>query len=138
MTAWTLDQFPVPAVEDRDRFHDFALPLPIMRGIADLAAAPESVFDDTLYLAPPAQMLDRLRNVDAKHASVLLIGHNPGMHNLAEALAGPGGPSTQALNEQLAEKFPTAAIAVLTFNKKSWRDVAPRTGRLTAFWTPKK
>ena len=36
MTAWTLDQFPVPAVDDRDRFHDFALPLPIMRGIADL------------------------------------------------------------------------------------------------------
>jgi ATP-dependent RNA helicase RhlB len=33
---WTLDQFPVPQVEDRDRFHDFALPLPIMHGIADL------------------------------------------------------------------------------------------------------
>jgi ATP-dependent RNA helicase RhlB len=33
---WTLDQFPVPQVEDRDRFHDFALPLPIMRAIADL------------------------------------------------------------------------------------------------------
>jgi phosphohistidine phosphatase len=103
-----------------------------------LAAAPQSVFEDALYLAPPAQMLDQLRKVEAKHASVLLIGHNPGMHNLAEALAGPGGPNTQALNERLAEKFPTGAIAVLTFNKKSWRDVAPRTGRLTAFWTPKK
>ncbi len=33
---WTLDQFPVPQVEDRDRFHDFALPLPIMHAIADL------------------------------------------------------------------------------------------------------
>ncbi len=33
---WTLDQFPVPQTEDRDRFHDFALPLPIMHGIADL------------------------------------------------------------------------------------------------------
>ncbi len=35
-SAWTLDQFPVPQTEDRDRFHDFALPLPIMHGIADL------------------------------------------------------------------------------------------------------
>ncbi len=35
-SAWTLDQFPVPQVEDRDRFHDFALPLPIMHAIADL------------------------------------------------------------------------------------------------------
>ncbi len=35
-SAWTLDQFPVPQVEDRDRFHDFALPLSIMHAIADL------------------------------------------------------------------------------------------------------
>jgi ATP-dependent RNA helicase RhlB len=34
--AWTLDQFAVPAVDDRDRFHDFALPLPILHAIADL------------------------------------------------------------------------------------------------------
>ncbi len=33
---WTLDQFDVPETDDRDRFHDFALPLPIMHGIADL------------------------------------------------------------------------------------------------------
>jgi len=35
-SAWTLDQFPVPQVEDHDRFHDFALPLPVMHAIADL------------------------------------------------------------------------------------------------------
>ncbi len=35
-SAWTLDQFPVPQVEDRDRFHDFALPLSVMHAIADL------------------------------------------------------------------------------------------------------
>ena len=35
-SRWTLDQFPVPQVDDRDRFHDFALPLPIVHGIADL------------------------------------------------------------------------------------------------------
>ena len=33
---WTLDQFAVPAVDDRDRFHDFALPTAIMHAIADL------------------------------------------------------------------------------------------------------
>lgn len=119
-----------PAQRTRETFR---LALPEMH----LAAVPKIVFDDTLYLAPPGQMLDQLRKVDTNHASVLLIGHNPGMHNLAEALAGPGAPSTQALNERLAEKFPTAAFAIFTFNKKSWRDIGPRTGRLTAFWTPK-
>lgn len=100
-----------------------------------LATAPEILFDDKLYLAAPAAMLESIKAVGAAHACVLMIGHNPGMHNLADALAGPG---PQALNERLAEKFPTAAIAVFKFNKKSWRDIAPRTGRLTAFWTPKK
>ena len=100
-----------------------------------LANAPEIVFDDKLYLAAPAEMLKLIKTVSANHASLLVVGHNPGMHNLADALAGPG---PEALNEKLAEKFPTAAIAVFRFNKKSWGDVAPRTGRLTAFWTPKK
>ncbi len=107
------------------------LALPEMR----LTAAPEIIFDDKLYLAPPALMLDLLKKLAANHACVLMVGHNPGMHNLADALAGPG---PEVLNEELAEKFPTAAIAVFTFNKKSWRDIGPRMGRLTAFWTPKK
>ena len=101
----------------------------------ELAHAPEIVLDDKLYLAAPAEMLKLIKTVSANHASLLAVGHNPGMHNLADALAGPG---PEALNEKLAEKFPTAAIAVFTFNKKSWRDIGPRTGRLTAFWTPKK
>lgn len=120
-----------PAARTRETLD---LALPEMR----LAAPPEIVFDDKLYLAPPAEMLDRLRKADAKHLSVLMVGHNPGMHNLADALAGPGPEASEALNERLSEKFPTAAIAVFTFNKKSWRDVGPRTGRLTEFWTPKK
>ena len=36
MTDWKLEEFNVPEVEDKDRFHDFALPLPLMHGIADL------------------------------------------------------------------------------------------------------
>ena len=36
MSDWSLEEFVVPPVEGKDRFHDFALPLPIMRGIAKL------------------------------------------------------------------------------------------------------
>ena len=109
--------------------------LELARPEMHLAAAPEIVFDEKLYLAAPAAMLERIKAVGTAHSSLLVIGHNPGMHNLADTLAGPG---PEALNEKLAEKFPTAAIAVFTFNKKSWRDIGPRTGRLTAFWTPMK
>ena len=36
MSHWKLEDFVVPEVEDKDRFHDFALPVPLMQGIAEL------------------------------------------------------------------------------------------------------
>jgi ATP-dependent RNA helicase RhlB len=36
MTDWKLEEFEVQEVEDKDRFHDFALPTPLMRAIAEL------------------------------------------------------------------------------------------------------
>ena len=61
---------------------------------------------ETLYLASAAQLLAVLRDVNETVRSVMLIGHNPGMHELAVLLA-----ATSAPNERLTAGFPTAALA---------------------------
>lgn len=96
--------------------------------------APEIRYDNALYLAAPDTILDILRMVDAKHTRVLIIGHNPGIHALALSLTGSGD---KGLLAELATRFPTATLATLTFAGKSWKQVAPGTGQLTGFVTPR-
>jgi len=85
-----------------------------------------------LYLAPPLRILDRLHRLPDTVGTVLAIGHNPGMQDLAVGLAAQGDP---ALIEQMARKFPTAALAVITTDAARWRDAGP--GTLAAFVRPK-
>jgi phosphohistidine phosphatase len=60
----------------------------------------------------------------------MLIGHNPAIQELALRLAGKG-----AQLERLREKFPTAALATLTFTA-GWRQLRPGVTELVAFVTP--
>ena len=92
-------------------------------------------FEDKLYLATPEAMLDRVRKIDDGFKSVLLIGHCPGIHSLAATLSGKGD---NAAIERLMVKYPTAALAILSFDLARWRDVGPGAGHLDQFWTPAK
>ena len=65
----------------------------------------------------------------------MLIGHNPGMHELALALAGSGD---NAGRKGLADNLPTSGLAVFDFAGGDWADVAFRRGRLVLFVTPKR
>lgn len=96
---------------------------------------PEISYEDSLYLALPELMLEDIQSKagDARH--VLVIGHNPGLHGLALALTGEGKRKDI---QALAAKFPTAALAHLTFEAENWADVRPGTGTLEAFLTPAK
>jgi phosphohistidine phosphatase len=87
-----------------------------------------------IYLATPETLLGRLREVEDGVTSVLLIGHNPGMHALALDLAGTGRRRSLA---QLALKFPTSGIAIFDIDRLHWRDLAPGCGSLRAFMAPK-
>lgn len=97
------------------------------------AAAPEVVYDDAIYMATPSALLALLRAVPEETRSVMVVGHNPGLEELAELLVGDGDEDEQEL---LAEKFPTCALAVLTFEAPGWDGVAPGTGKLSQFLTP--
>jgi phosphohistidine phosphatase len=83
--------------------------------------------EDTLYGASADELLDRLQHVEEHHQCVLLIGHNPGVEDLVDLVA---AGSTEI------EKFPTAASAVLVFDRP-WRDLGPGAASLESFWTPR-
>ena len=87
-----------------------------------------------IYEAPTDRLLTILKETGDEAETLLMIGHNPGFASLARTLAGDGDPDGLA---RLAEKFPTAGLAVLTFPVERWNAVAPRSGRLERFVTPK-
>ena len=88
-----------------------------------------------LYGADPLQILAAVRSASAADAQrLMVIGHNPGMHELALALAGSGDAAGR---KALAGNLPTSGLAVLDFAVDDWADVAFRRGRLVLFVTPK-
>ena len=99
-----------------------------------LPRALDVVIDRELYLADPERMLARIAAVDDGVRTLLVVGHNPGIAELAELLAGEGDAGSLA---RLREKFPTGALAELRAPAPRWRDLAPRGSMLTAFLTPR-
>jgi phosphohistidine phosphatase len=76
--------------------------------LADYRVRPRSTIEDELYAASPEKLTARLRRLDEDDLNVLLIGHNPGIHELAVTLADANSPGVRAL---VSGKFPTAARA---------------------------
>jgi phosphohistidine phosphatase len=96
--------------------------------LAAAGAAPAMHHLRSIYLAPPAHLLDLIRREQAE--SVLLVGHDPGIHELARLLASgrTSGP--------LQAKFPTGALAVLDL-PGSLAEAQPGGAVLRAFVRPK-
>jgi phosphohistidine phosphatase len=95
---------------------------------------PAVTWCEALYLAAPDRILGLVRGEGVAARRLLLVGHNPGMHQLANRLTGAGAPAPRA---RLAEKFPTAGLARLVFAIASWAELAPGSGELTGFWRPR-
>ena len=101
----------------------------------DLAREPHVEILPELYGADPSQLLETIRAASqADPKRLMLIGHNPGMHELALAL---GGSGDAAGRKALADNLPTSGLAVFDFETDDWADVAFRRGRLALFVTPK-
>jgi phosphohistidine phosphatase len=89
---------------------------------------------ETLYLATAAQLLEVLRGVNETVRSVMLIGHNPGMHELAVQLVGNVADDPAA--RRLVAGFPTAALAEFSVATR-WEQLDATGARLIRFLTPK-
>ena len=101
--------------------------------LAGFVPPPRILFEDALYLAGPAGLIRRLRRLDEDSGAVLVIGHNPGLHDLAVSLAATDSPRYRALAEG---KFPTTARASLAV-ACAWTDLNQSHHALLDYVTPK-
>lgn len=101
----------------------------------DFAPEPQVELLPELYGADPTQLLQIIRTASATDPKrLLVIGHNPGMHELALALTGSGDAAGR---KALADNLPTSGLAVFDFAIDDWDDVAFRRGKLALFVSPK-
>ena len=83
-----------------------------------------------LYLASPGEILAAIQGGDDAAQSVLVIGHNPGLHELVVQLMDDADDEKDI--EQLSVKYPTATLATLAADAASWHEVAPASCTLKA------
>jgi phosphohistidine phosphatase len=102
----------------------------------DRVAAPQVEVLPELYAADPAQILESIRTatIPADPRQLLLVGHNPGMHEIALMLTGAGDPPAA---KALADNLPTSGLAIFDFDVKDWGAVAYRRGKLVQFVSPR-
>ena len=92
-------------------------------------------WDRRIYLASSATLVDLLRELDGDPASVLMVGHNPGLEDLIFDLVPDDG--SNPLREIVEEKFPTAAYAVLELPIDRWDQIEERCARLIELVRPR-
>jgi phosphohistidine phosphatase len=88
-----------------------------------------------LYMTSEDRHLALIRARGETARTMMAIGHNPSLRDLAILLIGSGNP---VLRAELDEKFPTAAVAVIDFDVKAWADISPGSGRIVAFFRPRE
>jgi phosphohistidine phosphatase len=101
---------------------------------AALRTAPEAIFDERIYDATAQNLFNVIAEAAGDARSVLMLGHNPGLHELAILLVATGDIDTR---ERLRENFPTSGVAIIDFAIDNWAKLHPRSGRLERFVSPK-
>ncbi len=102
----------------------------------ELGAHPPTTFEDRVYGASATELLDLARQTPPGVRTLMIVGHEPAMRDLALDLADaqPGDVGDDAF-QRVSEKFPTAAIAVLAFTG-GWPELGPGQARLADFVVP--
>ena len=83
-----------------------------------------------LYNADPLMLIDLLRDTPDRIRTLLLVGHNPGVGDLAQDLVGSGD---RYARKRMEDGFPTSALAVIHIAGEDWASVASGRGRLDRF-----
>lgn len=104
----------------------------------ELAALPSSPdiqmkFEPLIYETTAARLLAIIRRTPATVKRLMLVGHNPGLEDLARDIMRDAEPLPRM---RLERKYPTGGLAVLTFEQSNWSQIAPRSGHLADFTAP--
>jgi phosphohistidine phosphatase len=98
-----------------------------------LAAVPLVLYDEHLYDASVETLVKATQNTPREVHSLLVIGHNPGLHDLARLLIASGDVETR---ERLQENLPTTGLVIIDFAFDDWSKLHPHSGRLDRFVGP--
>ena len=128
------------AIRDRKVDPDLILCSPSVRTRQTLSLAapeawdkpPEVRFEEALYEASAQTIFRTVRELKNGVSHVMIVGHNPGLQELAIALTPPGSGAREAFKE----KLPTAAVLSLDFDVEKWTKLQPGTGQLRLYITP--
>ncbi|MEU3182597.1 histidine phosphatase family protein [Streptomyces sp. NPDC006923] len=101
--------------------------------VHELPHRPKTVYEERLYDATLGDLLALLNEIPDEVNDLLLVGHNPTVHALADALSGDS--EGDSVGRMTRSGFPTAAFAVITFDG-TWKSVEHRVGKLVDFWAP--
>jgi phosphohistidine phosphatase len=99
-----------------------------------LSGPPPATFEDRLYNAGTEAIMTVVKATAPAVRTLLVIGHNPGLHDVARLLIASGDVEAR---ERLNEGLPTAGLAVIEFAAESWSKVHPQGGRLERFVSPR-
>lgn len=91
-----------------------------------------TTFDEQLYLASHGELLHFVQQLPDTQNAVMLLGHNPGLHQLAVSLL---SESASSIAPELAYNFPTCACVKLVLNQESWDAIQPGEAALEFYWT---
>ena len=95
---------------------------------------PRQMAEGAVYEAGPNALLDLIRQTPRAVHNLMMVGHNPGLGELAALLIASGEVEAR---QRLIEKFPTAGLAVIDFALDDWAKLHPRGGRLDRFVVPR-
>jgi len=97
------------------------------------AKPPRQETDDRIYNASPPKLL-RVVAEPRKAKRLLIVGHNPSLHEFALQLIASGDVEVR---EQLREKLPTSGLVVMDLPIEDWAELRPHSARLEHFVTPR-
>jgi phosphohistidine phosphatase len=124
------------AIEERALRFDIVLSSPSARTRETLALVGiDGEWDEQLYLASPETLTGIVRALPETARSALLVGHNPGLHELALNLA---RPDAEGRRQRVLGKFPTAALAVLDLDIDAWSEAAQGCGQIAELLLPRE
>ena len=118
---------------------DLVLASPAVRALQTIGRVEDgygSKFDvehePRIYGCEPETLVDLIKSAPDDVHRLLIVGHNPGLQDLVVKLSRPG-----ELLDEATEKFPTAALAEIRFDTKSWNEIASGQGILECLVRPR-
>ena len=87
----------------------------------------EIIFEESIYEAPYINILKVIKNIDDKHKTIFLFGHNPGLNDLTGFLLG-----------EFKENIPTSGVLKIDFDTNYWKNISKDNSKLIFFNFPKK